>query len=79
MVVNLIYAKVDFLSLFFFFFFFLWIWFTFDTLIVHLETILNASNFNTKFSYRLVHVSFLVLEAHTIFSSTSRSSWMKLY
>jgi hypothetical protein len=48
-------------------------------LIVHLENILNASNFNTKFSYGLVHVSFLELEAHTIFSSTSRSIWMKLY
>jgi hypothetical protein len=70
MVVNLIYAKVDFLSLVFF----LGIWFTFDILIVHLKTILNAPNFNIEFSYRLVHVSFLVLEAHTIFSSTSRSS-----
>jgi hypothetical protein len=51
----------------------------FDTLIVHLETILNGSNFNTEFSNKLVHVSFLEHEAHTFFNSTNRSSWMKLY
>jgi hypothetical protein len=59
--------------------FFLWIGFTFDTLIVHLETILNASNFNAEFSYRLVHVSFLELEAYTFFNSINRSSWLELY
>jgi hypothetical protein len=55
MVVNLIYPKVDILL----FFFLIFIWFMFDTLIVHLETILNASILNTEFCYKLVHASFL--------------------
>jgi hypothetical protein len=51
--------KSGYSSFFFLFFFLIFIWFMFDTLIVHLETILNASILNTEFCYKLVHASFL--------------------